>query len=435
MKHAGLLIVPLALVTVAELVAAPPSALPAPQPAQVAVSAQDSKQAAGQGARPQPGSAPAADPGAALDFLGSYSAPQAVLATETGHTSARPPSATTDRRLAELANDLGKVPAEPAELRKWLGGMLATADHSPEGWFRIGTAALQAARADSRRLAETGVSSTWNLRLESEALAGKYPTLAKSVWDGKQAGRTPASPTNAAAARQMPAIPDARGELERIDRLPESPENLYARARLLLGVSEEAFVQAAASPQLDARLFALQALAAEDENDEAGALGEYRSGLAKYPESALLHAGLGHLYRERNDLEAARGQLEEAWRLDPTDALVGFELGDVELRAGEPAEAIAMLNRALGLDPNLLVARWARGRAYLAAGGEGADQRALDDLQAAESCDRSGVLELQMAQLYTKLRRNAEAREAQRRSEDQRRALAATKHPAGTKQN
>jgi len=420
-----------------DLLAGPQSGSAGAAPQNSTASQAASKPAASEASRPGQQAKPAAtDPGAALDFLGSYSAPQAVLATETGHTSARPPSATTDQRLSELSSDLGKVPVAPGELRSWLAGMLASPDHSPEDWFRIGTGALEAARADSRRLGEIAPSSTWNQRLEAEALASRYPALARSVWDGKgQApALTPAAQTKP-ASRSAISLAEARSELDQIDNLPESPENLYARARLLLGVSEEAFLRAAASPQLDARLYALQALAAEDANDEGGALAEYQSGLAKYPDSALLHAGLGHLDRERNDLEPARSQLEQAWRLDPTDALVGFELGDVKLHMGKPDDAIDMLNRALGLDPNLLVARWARGRAYLQAGGEGSDQRALDDLTAAESCDRTGVLELQIAQVDARLGRTAEAAEHRRRSEEQRRALAGTKGPAVPKQD
>ncbi len=431
------------LVGALEIFAAP--ALPR-QPANSNAASQDStsKQAAGrssqtpQAAQGQQGAAPnnSEGPGAALDFLGSYSAPQAVLATETGHTSARPPSATTDQRLSELASDLGKVPVAPVELRNWLAGMLAVSDHSPEDWFRIGMAALQAARADSKRLTEIAPASAWNQRLEADALAGRYPALARSVWNGKvqESGHRAEEQTRYAG---QPAIPpaDAAAELRKIDQVPESPENLYRRARLLLGVSDQAFVRVAASPQLDARLYALQALAAEDENDEGGALLEYQTGLKKYPESALLNAGLGHLYRERNDLETARGQLDRAWRLDPTDPLVAFDLGDVELRTGQPAEAIAMLNRALGLDPNLLVARWARGRAYLAAGGEGSDQRALDDLTAAESCDTTGVLELQIAQVDEKLGRRDEAREHRQKSEEQRLSREQAKHAAAVEAN
>jgi Tfp pilus assembly protein PilF len=391
------------------------------------------------GARPA-GAAQAAspsDPGTALDFLGSVSAPQAVLATETGHTSARPPSATTDRRLAELASDLGELPADPPALRNWLARTLATPSHPPEDWFRLGTAALQAARADSRRLAELAPSSDWNRQLEAHALASRYPTLAKIVWDGRSGGTGPAqSPADiegtgaARSSRPVQGLADADHELAQLDQAPESPQVLYTRTRLLLDVSEQAYLNAAASPQLDARLYALQALAAEDENDEGGALKEYRAGLEKHPESALLHAGLGHLDRVRNNDEQARSQLEQAWRLDPTDPLVAFELGDVDLRMGEPAHALTLLNQALELDPNLLVARWARGRAYMAAGGEGSEKRALDDLKAAESCDRSGTLEHQIAQLYSRLGQTEEAQEAERRSQEQRRIAADAKHPA-----
>jgi tetratricopeptide (TPR) repeat protein len=205
---------------------------------------------------------------------------------------------------------------------------------------------------------------------------------------------------------------------------------LYRRARLLLEISGVAYKQAAVAPEFDARLFALQALAAEEENDEGAALAEYWAGLAKHPQSGLLHAGLGHLYRERNELAPARAELEQAERLLPSDPLVAFELGDVKLRMGEPAQALETLNRALILDSSLLVARWSRGRAYLALGGEDNDRRALADIEAAASCDASGVLQWQLGQLYAKLGRNQEARQAEQRSLDQRHAAEQQKHAA-----
>jgi Tfp pilus assembly protein PilF len=343
----------------------------------------------------------ASDAGAALDFLGSYSAPQAVLATETGHTSSRPPSVSADRRLADLGSDF--VPADAAEARRKLVGTLASANHSPDDWFRAGTVALGAARADSRRLAEIAPSSDWNRRFQADR---------------------PISPSE---------ISHLRDELESLSSAPENPETLYRRARLLVEISGAAYKLAAVSPALDARLFALQALAAEEENDEGAALAEYRAGLAKYPESGLLHAGLGHLYRERNELQPARAELDQAERLLPSDPLVAFDLGDVELRMGEPARALEVLNRALELDSSLLVARWSRGRAYLALGGDDNNRRALADLEAAVSCDTSGVLQWQLGQLYTKLGRNQEARQAEQKSLDQRRAAEQQKRAAEVK--
>jgi Tfp pilus assembly protein PilF len=412
-------------------------------------------------AQPSSSGKQSTDPAGALDFLGSYSAPQAVLATETGHTSSRPPSVAADRRLADLGSDLGELPADPAAARRQVIQTISSGNHSPEEWFRAGTVALGAARADSRRLAESAPDSDWNHRFQSEALAARYPLIARSLWSGSTAARplksgAPAAsapsaegslvPSNSNAdlkvgARSGNATPGAtaammsswRDELSHLDGAAETPETLYRRARLLVTISGAAYKLAEASPTLAARLFALQALAAEEENDEGAAFEEYRAGLAKYPESGLLHAGLGHLYRERNELEPARTELETADGLLPSDPLVAFDLGDVELRMGQPARALEMLNRALDLDSSLLVARWSRGRAYAALGGEENERRALEDLEATVSCDTSGALEWQLGQLYAKLGRDREARAAQQKSLDQRHAAEQLKGAAQVK--
>ena len=386
----------------------------------------------------------APDPAAALDFLGSYSAPQAVLATETGHTSSRPPSVAADRRLADLESDLGEIPTDPAEARRGLVQALSFTNHSPEEWFRAGSAALGGARADSRRLAEIAPNSDWNYRLQAESLVARYPLIARSLWpgarpsdpSGSEQAKSDLSVTRTAPVDGKPdpaALSRWRDELARLNGAAESPETVYRRARLLVEISGTAYKLAAASPALDARLFALQALAAEEENDEGAALVEYRAGLEKHPESGLLHAGLGHLYRERNQLEPALAQLTEAARLLPSDPLVAFDLGDVDLRMGQPTRALETLNHALDLDPTLLVARWSRGRAYAALGDPDNDERALEDLQAAASCDTSGVLQWQLGQLYARLGRSQEAREAEQRSGDQRRAAQKQKHAAEVK--
>ena len=374
------------------------------------------------------------DPAAALDFLGSYSAPQAVLATETGHTSSRPPSVDTERRLANLASDLGNQFTDSAETRRTIIEILASGSHSADQWFRTGTLALGAARADSRRLAEMAPSSDWNLRFQADALAARYPLIARSLWpaaphesrsapSGAAAEKAPAQLTDEPATLSgSPDLPRLGDELSKLASGAETPENLYRRARLLVEISGAVFKLAAASPVFDARLFALQALAAEEENDEGAALNQYRAGLARHPQDGLLHAGLGHLYRERNQLEPARAELEEARRLLPSDPLVAFDIGDVELRMGDPAGAVEMLNRALQLDSSLLVARWSRGRAYFELGGGENDRRALADLESAVSCDSSGVLQFQLSQLYARLGRNEKARQSEQKSLEQRRA-------------
>src|SRR5690348_16862743 len=56
-------------------------------------------------------------PGAtdALQFLGSYSAPSAIMATETGHTSARPPSPPTNVRLRRIEGGVTLLPPWPED--------------------------------------------------------------------------------------------------------------------------------------------------------------------------------------------------------------------------------------------------------------------------------------------------------------------------------
>ena len=346
-----------------------------------------------------------------------------MLATETGHTSARPPSAPADRRIQEIASDLGRIPAQPAEARDRIIAALTSPDHTPEEWFRLGTTALQAARRDSRRLAETAPASDWNRRLEAEALAGRYPLLARSLNQPRSSAPKPGDEESRLdISREHGALSRARADLIRWQHSPDSPEVLYRRAKALVTISEICYRHAAASPTFEARLFALQALAAEEERDDNAALAEYRAGLAKYPSSAVLHAGLGHLYRARNDLAPARDELAQAWRLDPGDAVVAFELGDVDARLGQLERAIHLLNRALDLDPDLLVAQWSRAKAYLGLGGSANEQLALSDLESAAPCDTTGELQWQLAQLYGKLGRGEQARQAQQRSEEQRRA-------------
>jgi tetratricopeptide (TPR) repeat protein len=165
----------------------------------------------------------------------------------------------------------------------------------------------------------------------------------------------------------------------------------------------------------------MKALAAEQEDDEPAAIREYSLGLVQDPECALLHAGLGHVYRRRMDLPAAERELEQAWQMDSSDPLVAFELGDTEQRLGKTQPALDLLNQALELDAGLLVARWSRAKVYLTLGD---DERALADLEAAVPADSSGELQWQLARLYRKLGRADLAAQAEQRSEEQRSAVA-----------
>jgi tetratricopeptide (TPR) repeat protein len=298
---------------------------------------------------------------------------------------------------------LAQASGETVKARQELEHLSRLEADCPTVWFALAGAALEEARAASRRLSEIAPESEWDRRLQAEAVAARYPALAQSLWPGNlRAGLE-----NAGGA----FAPNSNW------KAGESPESLYQQAHAALQLSQDAYGRVSQSAQFSAYLRALKALASEQEGDEAAAIHEYQEGLAQNPGSAILHAGLGHLYRQRMDLQAAEPELERAWKLDPTDAVIAFELGDVYQRLGRPQPALQVLNEALRLDPQFLLARWSRGKAYLAMGDS---ERALADLEAAAPADTSGGLQFQLARLYRKLGRSDLADLAEKRSEEQR---------------
>ena len=290
---------------------------------------------------------------------------------------------------------------DPRQARQTLEGLADLEPATAAVWFALGSAALDEARVDSRRLTQIAPDSSWNRQLEAEALSARYPNLAHTLWPGAVANRSTAEEDVHPAAASS-----------------ESPEQLYRAAHSALQTAVKAYAAAAVSPEFSAELHGLRALAAEQQDDEAAAFREYWAGLAEDASSAILHAGLGHLYRERSQFGAAKHELTEAQGLDPSDPVVTFELGDVCLRLGDATRALDLLNRAVDLDPTLLVARWSRGKAYVALGD---DRRALDDLAAAAPVDSTGELQWQLARVYRKLGRTGLAQAAEQRSEEQRR--------------
>jgi len=103
----------------------------------------------------------------------------------------------------------------------------------------------------------------------------------------------------------------------------------------------------------------------------------YASGLSiwtdtvvKCPQSARAHSNLGAaLYRAGRKPEAT-GQLEEAVRINPGDALTHLMLGNLLAEGGRSAEAIIQYQEALQIDPALAQAR-ARLSSLTTRGGQG----------------------------------------------------------------
>ena len=353
------------------------------------------------------------------------------------------PSATLDSRIrpeqtasqrtliwsrALAAQFQGDLPQARAGLLR----LLPTNLRSSEVWYALGSVALDEARTTSRTLAEIAPRSDWNRKLESEALASRYPELAQEIWPGKSSasGTEPGTLIGVGGSRTTPklapaqALSQARAIAARLVPLESGairPQALYARARQSIQLAGLSFDQATRSPGFEAQMEALRALAAEQEDDDKQALAIYLEGLKQHPGSAALHSGLGELLRHRLELPQARAELERAWRLDPNDPMVAYELGDVYQRLDEPRRAIPHLNQALQLDPGLLFAQWSRAKAYLALGNL---LQASRDFKAAAPIDPSGEVEWQLSRVYGRLGEAGLAHQAAQKAEALRRKQA-----------
>lgn len=106
---------------------------------------------------------------------------------------------------------------------------------------------------------------------------------------------------------------------------------------------------------------------------------------------------LWHAGRQRD----AIGQMIEASRLSPDDALLHTRIAEMQLAVGQTEAAQAQIDQALNLDPKLPVAWAVRGRVFRAAGQP---QRALADYHRAlgYAPDDRPIL-LETAQLYREL--------------------------------
>src|SRR5437016_12604922 len=85
----------------------------------------------------------------------------------------------------------------------------------------------------------------------------------------------------------------------------------------------------------------------EGQYDEA--IDTLREGLSLYPHAVELHVGMGYARLAREEFAWARRSFEEARGLDPDheDTLAG--LGEVLLKFGERAAALACFDRVLAL--------------------------------------------------------------------------------------
>lgn len=145
------------------------------------------------------------------------------------------------------------------------------------------------------------------------------------------------------------------------------PMKFFALAGLLLLAACAAETQGGRSPadrpELSRSLLDAAAMAAA-QGDYATAATYFRNVYLREPGNTLAAVGLMQTLREMGDLEQARSVADATLLAKPNDATVVAEVGKVRLASGQLPNAVALLQRAVDLDPADWKSRSALGVAY-----------------------------------------------------------------------
>jgi adenylate cyclase len=123
------------------------------------------------------------------------------------------------------------------------------------------------------------------------------------------------------------------------------------------------------------------------EAEEAQAETLLTDALRRDPNRSQLHGTIALLRRLQNRLPESRSEWERAIALDPNNAIAFGQLGVTLLYLGEPAATIPLEEKRIRLnpnDPNIAVAYWSMGLAYLL---QGKAQEAIDWLTRARAAN------------------------------------------------
>jgi len=139
-----------------------------------------------------------------------------------------------------------------------------------------------------------------------------------------------------------------------------------------------------------------------------GALIEYKKAVEMAPQQSGTHYLLGNAYWSLNMWDAASEQFHAELANDPGNCLAERKVGNIVLeQRGDPAEALANVQKALDACPNLMSARVDRARALVKLDRPA---EAISDLAAAEKADPAEPsTHFLLAQAYRALGKTQEA--------------------------
>lgn len=276
---------------------------------------------------------------------------------------------------------------ELLEAARFYETQVRNAPADSEAWYDLAICYERMAEDASRKLARTPGGITYSKRLLGEYLLTSGDTrLAQEAFGEAEKA-------------------EGTGSAEAADQ--------YEIARELAGKSRKAFETfiGLAPDSWQAHLF-LGDVDRQHRNFSS-ALEHYQQASKAQPENPAPLLGMGTVYWELGQFDAAVKYLQQTLRLNPRSGQATFELANIAVRRHQDAEAIPLLKSYLAFQPDAAAARADLGRAYLHLGDY---QSAVEELTKGAGADERGDVHFQLATALRKLGRAQEADAALRKS-------------------
>ena len=191
-------------------------------------------------------------------------------------------------------------------------------------------------------------------------------------------------------------------------RQPANQEIWYLLGKVHMKLSEQALSKLNEIDANSVWVHEISGEVMESMKNYDGALIEYKKAVEMAPQKSGTHYLLGNAYWSLSMWDAANEQFRSELVNDPANCLAQWKMGNIVLeQRGNPEEALADVEKALNVCPNLMAARVDRGRALMKLDRHA---EAAKDLEAAEKSDPTEAsTHFLLAQTYRALGRTQEA--------------------------
>ncbi len=192
-------------------------------------------------------------------------------------------------------------------------------------------------------------------------------------------------------------------------RQPNNQEIWYLLGKVHMKLSEQALAKLNEIDPNSVWVHEVSGEIMESMKNYDGALLEYKKAVEIAPQQPGFHYALANAYWSLQSWDGATQQFREELAIDPSNCLAQWKLGNIILEQHEDAGmALADVEKALAICPNLVQARVDRARALLKLDR---NEEAMKDLQTAERTNpEEPSIHFLLAQAYRALGRTNEAK-------------------------